>query len=125
MKLLLLLFSVVLVSCGVSDFNAESEKEVVVVENIELIKGTQKKDKLGEYQKFFIAPYKGGDAIIDAANPKGLDGNSLAIYWLQDNNQPYAINYRAEVISPNIARYHQLPFEINPVELLAAVKEKY
>jgi hypothetical protein len=125
-KILLILLSVIFLSgCELPPHDTGTVKTDVTTEKLTVVKDSQQKDRLGEYQKFYIAPFKGGDAIVSAGTPKGLEGGSLAIYWPDANGQSCAINDRAKKISPEILRYQQLPIEINPAELLAAVKEKY
>jgi hypothetical protein len=83
-------------------------------------------DKLGNYRELFVAPYKGGYAVVHASTPKGLDGNSLAFfYWVQNKQRVFAINEAAINLSPALPGYNKLPIEINPGELLATVKKNY
>lgn len=123
---LLLGFVVALGGCNALDNEARVESNVKAVEVDELVKHSQVMNKLGNYQELFVAPYKGGYAVVHASTPKGLDSNALAFYWVQDKQQQaYAINEAAINLSPKLPGYNKLPIEINPDELLAAVKKNY
>jgi hypothetical protein len=119
-----LILFILVYSFGCDVSNNLSEKNNVKSSPIDvLIKQSQLEEKLGNYQELFIAPYKGGYAVIQSPTPKGLDSDRLAFYWVENEQQAYAINEAAINLSPSLPRYYQLPIEVNPAELLAAVKK--
>lgn len=125
-KTLLLCLYIFLCACNIPEQNNVSNDKNDLVEVDKLVKHSQDTKKLGNFQELFVAPYKGGYAVVHASTPKGLDSSSLAFYWVQNKQQQaYAINELAMDLSPSLPRFNKLPLEINPGELLAVVRKSH
>ncbi len=126
MKLFMLGFFIILFGCNLSEQETKVDSNNLAINAAELVKQSQLTEKLGNYQELFVAPFKTGYAVIHASTPKGLDGHSLAFYWVQaKQQQAYTINELAMNLSPELPRFNNLSIKINSGELLAVVKNTY